>query len=128
VLDPSVLLLPIFGFLSFEDEKVKSTIDVTDRKLSRDGLLYRYPMRSKKDRESAFVACSFWMVQNLAGSGRRTQAEELFARIISRRNDVGLFSEERDTNGRFMGNFPQALSHIALINAARMLAPPWSWS
>jgi GH15 family glucan-1,4-alpha-glucosidase len=123
VLDASVLLLPIFGFLPFKDERVKSTMNVIRKKLSRDGFVYRLSPSSRRDRESAFIACSFWMVQNLAGAGRRSDAERLFERLISQRNDVGLLSEEYDPDhGRFMGNFPQALSHIALVNAARMLA------
>jgi GH15 family glucan-1,4-alpha-glucosidase len=122
VLDASVLLLPIFGFLPFDDERVKSTMNVIQKKLSRDGHIHRFEPTNEKNRESAFVACSFWMVQNLAGSGRRFEAEKLFEKLISNRNDLGLMSEEYDpVRSRFMGNFPQALSHIALINAARML-------
>ena len=122
VLDASVLLLPIFGFLPFEDERVKSTMDAIQKKLGRDGFIYRFSPEKRKDRESAFVACSFWMVQNLAGAGRRSEAEKLFEMLMSRRNDVGLLSEEYDPDqDRFMGNFPQALSHIALVNAARTL-------
>jgi GH15 family glucan-1,4-alpha-glucosidase len=118
-----VLLLPIFGFLPFDDERVKSTMDVIQKRLSRDGFIYRLSPNSRKDRESAFIACSFWMVQNLVGVGRRTEAERLFEKLINLRNDVGLLSEEYDPgNGRFTGNFPQALSHIALVNAARTLA------
>ena len=123
VLDASVLLLPIFGFLPFDDERVKSTMDVIQKKLGRDGFIYRLSPEKQKARESAFVACSFWMVQNLAGANRRSEAEKLFDKLIRRRNDVGLLSEEYDPDhSRFMGNFPQALSHIALVNAARMLA------
>ena len=123
VLDASVLLLPIFGFLPFNDERVRSTMDVIQKRLGRDGFIYRHTPNSPSDRESAFIACSFWMVQNLTGAGRRNDAERLFGRLISRRNDVGLLSEEYDLDrSRFMGNFPQALSHIALVNAARMLA------
>jgi GH15 family glucan-1,4-alpha-glucosidase len=123
ILDASVLLLPIFSFLPFDDERVKSTIEVIQKKLGRDGFIYRLSPEKRKARESAFVACSFWMVQNLAGTGRRSDAERLFEKLMSQRNDVGLFSEEYDPDhGRFMGNFPQALSHIALVNAARMLA------
>jgi GH15 family glucan-1,4-alpha-glucosidase len=123
VLDASVLLLPIFGFLPFSDERVRSTMDVLQKKLSRDGFVYRWSPMSRDNRESAFIACSFWMVENLAGTGRREDGERLFDRLVGRRNDVGLLSEEYDpTHHRFMGNFPQALSHIALINAARRLA------
>jgi GH15 family glucan-1,4-alpha-glucosidase len=122
VLDASVLLLPIYGFLPFSDDRVRSTIDLVHKKLGRNGFIYRLSPNSRKNRESAFIACSFWMVQNLAGVGRRSDAERLFEQLITQRNDVGLLSEEYDPDrGRFMGNFPQALSHISLINAARML-------
>jgi GH15 family glucan-1,4-alpha-glucosidase len=121
-LDASVLLLPIFGFLPFHDERVKSTMDVIQSKLGKDGFIYRFAEASQNNRDSAFVACSFWMVQNLAGSGRQRDAERLFEKLLGKRNDVGLLSEEYDPiHGQFAGNFPQALSHIALINAARML-------
>ena len=121
-LDASVLLLPIFGFLPFNDQRVKSTIETIEKKLSRDGFVYRFSPRTGADRESTFVACSFWMVQNLMGAGRRSDGEKLFEKLIGRRNDVGLLSEEYDpASCGFRGNFPQALSHIALVNAARML-------
>jgi GH15 family glucan-1,4-alpha-glucosidase len=122
VLDASALLIPIYGFLPFDDERVRSTMNVIQKKLSRNGFIYRTASGNGRERESAFVACSFWMVQNLVGSGRRTEAEKLFDKLIHKRNDVGLLSEEYDpARNRLMGNFPQALSHIALINAARML-------
>jgi GH15 family glucan-1,4-alpha-glucosidase len=122
-LDASVLLLPIFGFLPFEDERVKSTVEVIQKRLGRESFIYRSQPANRKNRECAFMACSFWMVQNLAGVGRRNDAARLFEKLIKRRNDVGLLSEEYDPdNGGFMGNFPQALSHIALINAARALS------
>jgi GH15 family glucan-1,4-alpha-glucosidase len=123
VLDASVLLLPVFGFLPFDDERVKSTMRVIQKKLGRDGFIYRLSPAKQNERESSFVACSFWMVQNLAGAGRRSDAEKLFEKLISKRNDVGLLSEEFDPEGSsLLGNFPQAISHIALINAAIMLA------
>ncbi len=122
-LDASVLLLPIFGFLPFDDERVKSTLNVIQRKLGSEGLIYRYLPPKPSACESAFVACSFWAVQNLAGVGRRSEAERWFDRLLTRSNDLGMFSEELDPeSGRFIGNFPQAFSHIALINAARMLS------
>jgi GH15 family glucan-1,4-alpha-glucosidase len=122
-LDASVLLLPIFGFLPFNDQRVRSTIEVIEKKLSRDGFVYHFSPGTRADQESAFVACSFWMVQNLIGAGRRSEGEKLFERLIGRRNDVGLLPEEYDpASGSFMGNFPQALSHIALVNAARTLS------
>lgn len=123
-LDASALLLPIFGFLPFDDDRIRSTINVVQRKLVRDGLVYRSLPSKTGEPEAAFVACSFWLVQNLVGTGRRTEGEELFEKLLSLRNDVGLLAEEYDPQqDRFMGNFPQALSHIALINAARMLGP-----
>ncbi len=123
VLDASVLLLPIFGFLPYNDDRVRGTMNVIEKKLSKNGFIYRLSPSSRKDRESAFIACSFWMVQNLAGAGRLRDAERFFEKLIGHRNDVGLLSEEFDpVHGRFMGNFPQALSHIALVNAARMLS------
>lgn len=122
VLDASALLMPLFGFLPFEDERVKSTAQVIQKKLGRDGLIYRFLPAAPEDRECTFMACSFWMVQNLVGIGRRAEAERMFEKLLKRRNDVGLLAEEYDPDeGIFMGNFPQALSHIALINAARML-------
>lgn len=125
VLDASALLIPIFGFLPFDDPRVKSTMQAIQQKLSKNGHIFRYVSRKPEDSESAFVACSFWMVQNLAGCGRRTEARRLFETLIRKTNDVGLLSEEYDpVRNRFTGNFPQALSHIALFNAARSLNPP----
>ena len=109
---------------SFDDDRIRSTINIVQRKLVRDGLVYRSLPSKTGEPEAAFVACSFWLVQNLVGTGRRTEGEELFEKLLSLRNDVGLLAEEYDPQqDRFMGNFPQALSHIALINAARMLGP-----
>lgn len=125
-LDAAVLLMPLFGFLPFADERIKSTIEVVGRRLGREGLIYRYATRGPK-REGAFLACTFWMVQNLAGLGRYSDAERLFESVVSLSNDVGLLSEEYDAETRhFTGNFPQALSHIALINAAWSLRRPVS--
>jgi GH15 family glucan-1,4-alpha-glucosidase len=125
ILDASTLLIPIFGFLPFDDERVRGTMQAIQKRLSRSGFVYRFLPSTPRDREAAFVACSFWMVQNLTGSGRRAEAEKLFDKLISKTNDVGLLSEEYDPlRNRFMGNFPQALSHIALINAARALGSP----
>jgi GH15 family glucan-1,4-alpha-glucosidase len=123
ILDASTLLLPIFGFLPFDDERVRGTVEAAQKSLIRNGLVYRYLPTKKNDKEGAFFACSFWLVQNLAGMGRRVEAEGLFEKLLSLRNDVGLLSEEYDPEGgRFRGNFPQALSHIALINAGRALS------
>lgn len=122
-LDASTLLIPIFGFLPFEDERVRGTLVAIEKGLIQDGLVYRYRPESNQERESAFLACSFWLVQNLAGAGRKTEAHDLFDRLLRLRNDLGLLSEEYDpVQRRFMGNFPQALSHISLINAGWMLS------
>ena len=102
--------LPIFVFLPFDDERVKSTMDVILKKLGREEFIYRFIPQKQKDREAAFVACSFWMVQNVVGNGRQGDAENLFEKLMRRRNDVGLLSEECDPDSNsFMGNFPQAL-------------------
>lgn len=123
ILDASTLLLPIFGFLPFDDDRVRGTVEAAQKSLVRNGLVYRYLPTKKKDKEAAFLACSFWLVQNLAGIGRRVEAEDLFEKLLGLRNDVGLLSEEYDPEGgQFRGNFPQALSHIALINAGRALS------
>ncbi len=122
-LDAAVLLFPIFGFLPFEDPRARSTLEVIQKRLGRDGLIYRHLPGKKADKESAFLACSFWMVENLMGVGRRTEGERLFEKLLTLQNDVGLLSEEYDPDrAQLTGNFPQALSHIALINAARSLS------
>ena len=118
----AVLLIPMFGFLPFDDPRMKSTLEVIQRKLGRNGWIYRYEPSRPGERESPFIACSFWMSENLGGAGRSEEGTRLFEKLLAIRNDVGLLSEEYDPGeDRFTGNFPQALSHIALINAARML-------
>ena len=85
-------------------------MDVILKKLGREEFIYRFIPQKQKDREAAFVACSFWMVQNVVGNGRQGDAENLFEKLMRRRNDVGLLSEEYDPDSNsFMGNFPQAL-------------------
>jgi GH15 family glucan-1,4-alpha-glucosidase len=121
-LDASSLLLPIFGFLPFEDERVRGTLRAIERELVRDCLVYRYKPKSKEDQEAGFLPCSFWFIENLASMGRRSEAEKQYEALLDLRNDVGLLPEEYDPQERqFLGNFPQALSHIALVNAARTL-------
>jgi GH15 family glucan-1,4-alpha-glucosidase len=128
-LDASLLLIPRFGFLDWDDPRVIGTVDAVRRELSEDGLLLRYrPQTEDTDdglpgHEGAFLACSFWLVDALNGIGRRAEAEHLFERLLGLRNDVGLLSEEYDTRaGRQLGNVPQAFSHVALVNAARHLS------
>ncbi|MGN9777341.1 glycoside hydrolase family 15 protein [Micromonospora sp. H33] len=116
-LDASVLLMPLVGFLSADDPRMRSTMDVVERRLSRDGLLRRW------DADPAgFVICSFWLVSCLALAGEVDRATDLFASLASRVNDLGLFAEQIDqATGEHLGNFPQAFSHIGLINAAGLL-------
>lgn len=128
-LDASVLLIPMVGFLPPDDPRVLSTAEAVERHLMRDGLLMRYDSSKVRDglpaNEGKFLACSFWLVNNLWLIGRETDAHNLFQRLCSLANDVGLLSEEYDTvQGKLAGNFPQALSHIALLSAALQLSRP----
>ena len=121
-LDSSLLLMPIVGFLPPTDPRVKSTIETIEAKLMRNGLLLRYNTSKSADGlppgEGAFLACSFWMVSCLKLIGREADARKLLEYLLSLRNDLGLLSEEYDTDKqRLVGNFPQAFSHIAMINA-----------
>ena len=125
-LDASALLIPLVGFLPADDERVKSTVDAIMRKLLVDGFVRRYDSDAHIDGlppgEGIFIPCSFWLADNLMLLGRDTAAKEIFRRLLSLRNDVGLLSEEYDPRDkRLVGNFPQAFSHIALINTAYLL-------
>ncbi|HST02510.1 MAG TPA: glycoside hydrolase family 15 protein, partial [Usitatibacter sp.] len=129
VLDAALLLIPLVGFLPPEDPRVKGTLMAVERDLLRDGLVLRYHTTQTEDGlppgEGAFLACSFWYVDNLALQGRRDQAHEFFERLLTYRNDVGLLAEEYDPNARRqLGNFPQAFSHVALVSTAYNLAQP----
>jgi GH15 family glucan-1,4-alpha-glucosidase len=122
-LDAALLLMPAVGFLPGSDARVKSTVRAIERELIRDGLVMRYNTAKARDGlppgEGVFLACSFWMVGSLKAVGRTRDARALFERLLKLRNDLGLLSEEYDVKGkRFVGNFPQAFSHIALVNAA----------
>ena len=126
-LDACALLIPRVGFLPYEDERVVSTVEKIRDELTEDGLVLRYRTDESDDglsgHEGSFLICSFWMVNALWGIGQRREAEELFERLIGLRNDVGLLSEEYDTRaGRLVGNFPQAFTHLALVNAALVLS------
>ncbi len=128
-LDSSLLLMPTVGFLPATDPRVRGTIEAIEQKLMRDGLLLRYDTGQSADGlppgEGAFLACSFWMVSCLKMIGRDADARALFERLLTLRNEVGLLAEEYDvTKKRQVGNFPQAFSHIALINAAFELEKP----
>ncbi len=122
-LDASLLLLPIVGFLPVSDPRMVSTVDAIQKRLMRNGLLLRYDTGTSEDGlpagEGAFLACTFWLVQVLSLLGRRDEARSKFEELLALRNDVGLLAEEYDPRGRrLVGNFPQALSHISLVNAA----------
>ncbi len=122
-LDASLLLIPLVGFLPATDPRVVGTVEAIQRRLAVDGLLLRYDTEASDDGlppgEGAFLACSFWLADNLVLQGRRDEARELFERLVALRNDVGLLSEQYDArNGRMLGNFPQAFSHVALVNTA----------
>ena len=121
-LDASLLMIPIVGFLPPEDSRVQNTLHAIERELMvGDGLLLRYGTKDSPS-EGVFIACSFWLVENLTLMGRHADAERLFERLIRLCNDVGLLSEEYDTQkNRLLGNFPQALSHLSLINSAHVL-------
>ena len=122
-LDASLLLMPLVGFLPGNDPRVIGTVEAIERELMRDGLVQRYDTKAAKDGlppgEGVFLACSFWMVGSLKAIGRADDARRLFEKLLTLRNDLGLLSEEYEPESkRFVGNFPQAFSHIALINAA----------
>ena len=125
-LDASLLLIPQTGFLPIEDERIQSTIDAIQRELVVDGLVMRYLTRESLDGlppgEGAFLACSFWLADALCMLGRRDEAHALFERLAGLANDVGLLAEQYDPAAqRFLGNFPQAFSHVGLLNTAMNL-------
>ncbi|MGB7035945.1 MAG: glycoside hydrolase family 15 protein [Xanthobacteraceae bacterium] len=124
--DASALLIPLVGFLPPHDPRVRSTVDAVQRHLVVDGLVRRYLSEAGLDGlppgEGVFLPCSFWLADSLALLGRGAEASSLFERLLSLRNDVGLLSEEYDVKRkRLVGNFPQALSHVALINTGHLL-------
>jgi GH15 family glucan-1,4-alpha-glucosidase len=122
-LDASLLLLPCVGFLPVSDPRIAATITAVERRLLRDGLVMRYSTDDVEDAlppgEGAFLACSFWLVDVYTLQERLEEAETLFRRLIGLCNEVGLLSEEYDPSSkRLIGNFPQAFSHVALVNSA----------
>jgi GH15 family glucan-1,4-alpha-glucosidase len=126
-LDASLLLLPALGFLPPEDPRIRATVEAIDRELVVDGLVLRYDTQKSEDGLPAgdgfFLACSFWLVDAYLMLGRRDEAVTLFERLLTLRNDVGLLSEEYEPRSkRLVGNFPQAFSHLALVNSASNLA------
>ncbi len=126
-LDASLLLLPLVGFLPADDPRIRRTIEAIEAHLVADGFVMRYDTSDTDDGlppgEGAFLACSFWLVDCLMLLGRHDDARKLFARLLALRNDLGLLAEEYDPRvGRLVGNFPQAFSHIALIDSALNLS------
>jgi GH15 family glucan-1,4-alpha-glucosidase len=122
-LDASLLLLPLVGFLPVDDPRMQGTLAAIERRLMYDGLVFRYDTGQTEDGlppgEGAFIACSLWFADNLILAGRKAEARAMFERVLALRNDVGLLAEEYDPRaGKQMGNFPQAFSHVALVNTA----------
>jgi GH15 family glucan-1,4-alpha-glucosidase len=118
----------LLAFFPQTDPRVQGTLRaIEERLLVEDEFVLRYETENSSDglppREGAFLACSFWLVENYILQGRYAEARKLFGRLLSRRNDVGLLSEELDPlTGRMLGNFPQAYSHVGLINCALNLS------
>jgi GH15 family glucan-1,4-alpha-glucosidase len=128
-LDASLLLIPQVGFLPPDDPRVLGTIAAIEKHLLINGLVLRYSTATLVDAlpagEGTFLACSFWLADSYALTGRRPEAEALFERLLALGNDVGLFAEEYDPRAkRMLGNFPQALTHMSLVNTARLLSIP----
>jgi GH15 family glucan-1,4-alpha-glucosidase len=127
-LDASLLLIPLVGFLPATDPRICGTIRAVEDRLVIDGeFVLRYEAGNPGDGlppgEGAFLACSFWLVDNYILQGRRGQARKLFDRLLLRSNDLGLLAEEFDPlTGRMLGNFPQAFSQVGLINSALSLS------
>jgi GH15 family glucan-1,4-alpha-glucosidase len=118
-------MIPLVGFLPPTDPRVISTVEAVQKGLVDEGFVLRYRTADDGEvdgltgREGAFLACSFWLVDCLHLIGRTGEAEELFGRLLGLRNDLGLLSEEYDSrSGRLVGNFPQAFSHVSLVNSA----------
>jgi GH15 family glucan-1,4-alpha-glucosidase len=116
-------MIPLVGFLAPEDPRVIGTVEAVQRELCRDGFVLRYPTITGVDGlpgdEGAFLACSFWLADALALIGRQDEAVAMFERLCTLANDVGLLAEEYDPSlGRMVGNFPQAFSHVGLVNTA----------
>jgi GH15 family glucan-1,4-alpha-glucosidase len=128
-LDASLLLLPLVGFLPAEDPRIGGTIEAIEGELLHEGFVLRYrTSESAADGlppgEGVFLPCSFWLCDCYELLGRQEEANELFGRLVRLGNDLGLLSEEYDPKaGRLLGNFPQAFTHLALVNTAFNLAP-----
>jgi GH15 family glucan-1,4-alpha-glucosidase len=129
-LDASLLMIPLVGFLPATDPRVRSTLEAIERELLSDGFVLRYPTDAEGSvdglppGEGAFLPCTFWLADNLHLVGREDDARRVFDRLLALRNDLGLLSEEYDPHaGRLLGNFPQAFTHVGLVNTAANLSP-----
>jgi GH15 family glucan-1,4-alpha-glucosidase len=123
LLDASLLMIPLVGFLPATDPRMLGTVRAIEQHLVTDGLVARYHTVPDVDGlppgEGAFLPCTFWLADNLALQGRYAEARKLFERLLALRNDVGLLSEEYEpVSRRMLGNFPQAFTHVGLINTA----------
>jgi GH15 family glucan-1,4-alpha-glucosidase len=128
LLDASLLMIPLVGFLPPDDPRVRGTVQAIERELLHDGLVARYVTKESVDGlppgEGVFLACSFWLADNYYLLGRTDDARQMFEHLLSLRNDVGLLAEEYDPRAkRLVGNFPQAFSHVGLVNTAFNLSP-----
>src|SRR5215211_6249847 len=128
-LDAALLMIPLVGFLPATDERIQGTVAAIEKELLQNGFLQRYTQQRGASvdglppGEGAFLACTFWLAQNYALMGRQDEARGVFERLLGLCNDVGLLSEEYDGRAqRFVGNFPQAFSHVPLIDTARTLS------
>ena len=125
-LDAALLLMPLVGFIAADDERMVSTVEAIRRELTVGGLVSRYAADEENEQvdglppgEGVFLACTFWLADNLCLQGRREEAKEIFDHLLSLQNDLGLLAEEYDPSlNRQLGNFPQAWSHVALVNTA----------
>jgi GH15 family glucan-1,4-alpha-glucosidase len=128
-LDASLLLIPLVGFLPADDARVTATVDAIATELAdADGFVRRYlpepAVEGLTGHEGSFLLCTFWLADCYALQGRRDEAVALYERLLDLRNDVGLLSEQWDARqGRMLGNFPQAFSHVALVDTATNLSP-----
>jgi GH15 family glucan-1,4-alpha-glucosidase len=120
-LDAAVLRIPAYGFLPYDDERMVSTADTIRAGLGEQGLIRRYDADDGMPPEGAFLACTFWLAECLAGQSRLEEAREVFDAALACATDLGLYSEEAEPSGEPLGNFPQALTHLAHIEAALRL-------
>lgn len=129
-LDASLLMIPLVGFLPPDDARARATVETIERELCYDGFVMRYQTSESRHvdglppGEGVFLACTFWLADNYWLLGRQDEARRLFERLLTVANDVGLLSEQYDPGScRLLGNFPQAFSHVSLINTASNLSP-----